>query len=153
MSNPTENIIVSVNSTEGTNPMTIPQATLTEPTKTTEPTETTECEVCCEKYNKTVHSKIICEFSDCNYDACKTCVRTYLLGTTSMPNCMKCNKVWSEAFIVSNLNQSFVKTEYKEHRKKLLLEHQISRLPESMGSVENYKLIKKEEQEYEIIKQ
>jgi len=147
MSQPTENIIVSVNSTEGTNPMTITQA------MPAEPTETTECEVCYEKYNKTVHSKIICEFSDCNYDACKTCVRTYLLSTTSMPNCMKCNKVWSEAFIVSNLNQSFVKTEYKEHRKKLLLEHQISRLPESMGSVENYKLIKTEEKEYERIKE
>lgn len=144
MSQPTENIIVSVNSTEETTAITIPQAM---------PTEPTECEVCYEKYNKTVHSKIICEFSDCNYDACKTCVRTYLLGTTSMPNCMKCNKVWSEAFIVSNLNQSFVKTEYKEHRKKLLLEHQISRLPESMGSVENYKLIKTEEKEYERIKE
>ena len=147
MSQPTENIIVSVNSTEGTNPMTITQA------MPAEPTETTECEVCYEKYNKTVHSKIICEFSDCNYDACKTCVRTYLLGTTSMPNCMKCNKVWSEAFIVSNLNQSFVKTEYKEHRKELLLQHQISRLPESMGSVEKYKLIKTEEKEYERIKE
>jgi len=156
MSQPTENIIVSVNYTEETTAITIPQAMpteLTELTEPTEPTETTECEVCYEKYNKTVHSKIICEFSDCNYDVCKICVRTYLLGTTSMPNCMKCNKVWSEAFIVSNLNQSFVKTEYKEHRKKLLLEHQISRLPESMGSVENYKLIKTEEKEYERIKE
>jgi hypothetical protein len=145
MSEPTENIIVSINSTEGINAKTISP-------ETASTIETTECEVCYEKYNKTIHAKIICEFSDCKYEACKTCVRTYLLGTISMPNCMKCNKVWSEAFIVLNLNQSFVKTEYKKHRKELLLEHQISRLPESMGLVENYKLLKTEENEYKKIK-
>jgi len=151
MSEPTENIIVSINSTEKINAKTITPETASA-TASASAIETTECEVCYEKYNKTIHAKIICEFSDCNYDACKTCVRTYLLGTTSMPNCMKCNKVWSEAFIVLNLNQSFIKTEYKEHRKELLLEHQISRLPESMGLVENYKLLKAEENEYEKIK-
>ena len=43
------------------------------------------CGVCCEKYNKSTHSKITCEFAGCGYEACKICIRTYLLGTTNDP--------------------------------------------------------------------
>ena len=148
MSEPTENIVVNMSA--------VPTASLSQTKSVPKPEpeqETIECNVCYEKYNKTVHTKILCEFGDCNYDVCKTCVRTYLLGTTALPNCMKCNKVWSETFIVEKLNVSFIKNEYKEHRKELLLQHQISRLPESMGDIERYKEIKKEEENYEKIKQ
>ena len=55
-----------------------------------------QCNICCEMYNHSNHSKIICEYTDCQYNACKTCVRTYLIGTTEDPNCMKCKKIWSE---------------------------------------------------------
>ena len=67
MSQSSENIVVSLNSIEGINDTTTIQPN---------PRETTECEVCYDKYNKTIHSKIICEFNDCNYEACKKCVRT-----------------------------------------------------------------------------
>ena len=102
----------------------------------------TECAVCCEVFNKTTHIKISCEHSGvCSYDACKTCVKTYLFGTTSDPNCMKCNKGWSDKFLAKNLGSSFLRVEYSTHRKELLVQHEISRLPESMAAAETRKQI------------
>ena len=40
------------------------------------------CNICCEKYNKTLNAKVTCI---CGFVACKTCVRTYLLSTTKDP--------------------------------------------------------------------
>ena len=37
------------------------------------------CDICCEKYNKSTHAKVKCQFGDCEYQACKSCIRTYLL--------------------------------------------------------------------------
>ena len=30
------------------------------------------CNICCEKFNKSNHSKIICPFNDCNFESCKS---------------------------------------------------------------------------------
>ena len=51
-----------------------------------------ECSICCEKYNKSTHAMVVCEFGDCGFTSCKACVRTYLLGTTLDPHCMNCKK-------------------------------------------------------------
>ena len=52
-----------------------------------------DCAICCDKFNMSTHARIICEYGDCNYgDACKACVRTYLLNTASDPHCMNCKK-------------------------------------------------------------
>jgi len=101
-----------------------------------------ECEVCYEKYNNGTRSAIKCEFGDCNYNACKTCIRVYLMSTTTDPNCMQCHKRWSDKFIVKNLNASFMNKEYKIHRKELMTQQQISRLPDTMAAAEQYKNIK-----------
>lgn len=45
------------------------------------------------------------------------------------------------------MNSSFIKTKYKEHRKELLVQQEISRIPESMAAAETYKRI------YDINKQ
>jgi len=101
---------------------------------------TQECTVCCEKYNKTTHAKIACEHSGaCEFEACKACVRKYVLGTTADPNCMQCNKAWSDKFLVKSLNASFMQNDYKLHRKELLVQQQISRLPETMAAAEHEK--------------
>jgi hypothetical protein len=100
-----------------------------------------DCMVCAEKYNNSTHKAILCEFGDCNFSACKACVRTYLLNTTTDPHCMQCKKVWTEQFIVMNLNRSFVIAEYKTHRRTLLLDREICKLPETMHLAERYKRI------------
>lgn len=101
---------------------------------------TQECSVCCEPYNKSTHLKIACEHSGaCEFEACKTCVRKYILGTTADPNCMHCNKAWSDKFLTKNLNATFMRNDYKAHRKELLVQQQISRLPETMAAAERQK--------------
>lgn len=109
----------------------------------TSTTETIECAVCCGEINKTTHAKISCEHSGaCSFDACKNCVKTYLLGISSDPNCMSCNKAWSDKFIAQNLGSSFLRGEYSTHRKELLLQQQLSRMPESIAAAETFKQVK-----------
>lgn len=100
-----------------------------------------ECPVCADKYNNSNHKCIPCEYGDCNFEACKICVRTYLLNTASDPHCMMCKKVWTEQFIVSHLNRSFITSDYKIHRRTLLLDREISKMPETMHAAERYKQI------------
>ena len=99
------------------------------------------CNICCEKYNKTVNAKVLCEFSGCGFEACKTCIRTYLLGTTNDPHCMKCKNLLSAKFLVENLNHSYMNNDYRKHRKLLLVDREISRTPELMNLVERTKKI------------
>ena len=110
-----------------------------------------QCGVCCEKYNKSSNAKVVCEFNGCGFEACKTCIRTYLLGTTNDPHCMNCKNQWPIKFIVENLNKSFVDNDYKKHRKNLLVEREISRTPELIILAERTKLFQDEEAELQLI--
>lgn len=103
--------------------------------------ENIECSICAEKYNNSTHKPVPCEYGDCVFKACKLCVRTYLLNTTLEPHCMHCKKIWTELFIVEQLNRSFITSDYKIHRKSLLLEREISKLPETMHVAERQKRI------------
>jgi hypothetical protein len=64
-----------------------------------------------------------------------------LLGTTTDPNCMTCNKAWSDKFIAKNLGSTFLRSEYSIHRKELLVQQQISRMPETMAAAESHKQV------------
>ena len=109
------------------------------------------CGVCCEKYNKSTHSKVVCEFDGCAYESCKVCVRKYLLGTTNDPHCMNCKNQWTTKFLVESLNRSYIDNEYKKHRKNLLVEREISRTPELMVLVERTKLVEEETKELNLM--
>ena len=102
-----------------------------------------DCPICCETFNKSTRKEISCPFSGCNFSSCKACTRKYLLGTQKAPHCMGCNKGWEQRFLVKSLNKSFVITEYKNHRKELLVGHEISRLQDTMPAVERHKEAKK----------
>ena len=109
------------------------------------------CGVCCENFNKSTRSKITCEFSGCGYEACKICIRTYLLGTTNDPHCMNCKNQWTNKFLVESLNRSYIDNDYKKHRKHLLVEREISRTPELMVLVERTKLVEEEQKEVALM--
>ena len=94
-----------------------------------------ECECCTDTFTKSNRAPVVCS-NGCGYVACKECVRTYLLNTAEAPHCMNCKAAWNERFLVANLNSSFVNNQYKKHRKQLLLERQISMLPETMPALE-----------------
>ena len=99
------------------------------------------CFVCCESYNRSTRTKIVCNLGDCGYECCKSCIRAYLLSTRNDPHCMNCKRAYTQNFMVTFLNRSFTDNDFKKHRRKLLLEHELSRMPETMQLAENYKQI------------
>ena len=94
------------------------------------------CQICAETFNRSTRALISCENTECNFEACKTCVRTYLLGTSKDPHCMSCRNAWSQNYLVMKLNRSFVTNDFKKHRKNLLLEQQMSMLPATMEAAD-----------------
>jgi len=110
-----------------------------------------ECEICYEDFNKSTRSRVPC--GHCNLDACKKCVRYYLMNTTSGAHCMGCKNAWDRDFTQKYLNKSFYNGSYKDRRKEMLFEGEKARFPETMPAVENYKNIQnwqKEEMETQI---
>lgn len=75
----------------------------------------------------------------CNYEACKTCVRTYLLTTTQEPHCMNCRNKWSYEFTKESLGASFVNGDLKEHQRKILIDSTIARREERMQGAIDYR--------------
>ena len=100
-----------------------------------------DCVICCETFNLSKRKMITCNNPECEIEVCKNCVRTYLLGTSNDPHCLKCKTAWNQDFIVENLNRSFCKTDYKTHRTNVLVEREMSKMPESMAAAEKQKTI------------
>ena len=72
---------------------------------------TNTCNICCENFNKSTCKPVICGFGDCNFECCKTCTRTYLMGTTADPHCMNCKKTWDDEFLIKiSINLSMRRT-------------------------------------------
>ena len=94
------------------------------------------CNICCENFNKSNHSVVICCYDSCQFHCCKQCVRTYILGSINEPHCMNCKNPFSQEFLVNNLNKSFMENDYKNHRKTLLTDKAIARSQELMPLVE-----------------
>lgn len=107
----------------------------------------TNCPICCESYDKSTRTIVKCELSECQFEACKTCVRKYMLNSPLEQNCMKCFKPWSEGFIIRNLNRSFVDKNLTPHRRQVLLEKELARIPETIPIAEKLAEIRKEEEE------
>ena len=102
-----------------------------------------ECVVCCEKFNNTTRIQVTCEHIGlCEYKACSACIKTYLVSISTDPNCMQCNKAWSDKFLAKHLGVTYMKGEYVTHRKELLVQQQLSRLSETMAAAESYKRVK-----------
>jgi len=99
------------------------------------------CTVCCDKYNKTQRVKVTCPH--CDYEACKTCIQTYLLSTTEEPHCMKCKHEHDREFIDSFCTKRFRNVEYRKHREQILYEREMARMPETQPYAE-YRIKMKE---------
>ena len=105
------------------------------------------CPICVENFDKSNRAPITCPNGSCNFSACKECTRTYLLSTTKDPCCMKCNHKFDTDFSVIQLNRSFMDKDYRKHRKGLLLDREMSKMPETMAIAQRYKEIEGFEEE------
>ena len=111
------------------------------------------CSICCDLYNKISRAIVKCCFDDCKFEACKGCVRRCLLSSTNDPHCMNCKKSWNQDFMTMNLNRSFVSKEYKETRMDLLLEKEMSKMPQTMDAAQRAKQIEVKRDEMTVIEE
>ena len=61
----------------------------------------------------------------CDYNACKTCVKRYLLSSSDDANCMNCKRVWSTDVLNDMFGKSFMMTDWKVHRENVLYERDL----------------------------
>lgn len=93
-----------------------------------------DCNICCEKYNKTTRKPVECSY--CHQAACRSCTKTYMFGSIQEPHCMGCKVPWSQDFLASNFPKNFLDTDLRAHREKVLLEREKALLPETQLEIQ-----------------
>jgi ribosome-binding protein aMBF1 (putative translation factor) len=93
-----------------------------------------DCDICCETING--HNKPVkCGF--CEFSACSRCTERYLLETHDDAHCMSCRKGWDHGILSDYMTQTFLKKDYRDRRKEVLLDREKSLLPQTQPDVEN----------------
>ena len=97
----------------------------------------TDCPICCSPFNKSTAKCITCPRPDCAKTACKSCVTTYLLGSSLDPHCMHCHVAWEQDFLSDNLTIVFLKKDYGKHLIIYLkiLKHLLNKMMKNHGEV------------------
>lgn len=96
--------------------------------------ETKICQVCISEYTDTKRKPVTCP--GCQYTACTTCIRNYLLTTTDVPHCLNCRRGWNRSFLYEHLPKSFVDGDLKEHRYKAIFDREKSLMPATQEYVQ-----------------
>ena len=91
------------------------------------------CNICAEKFNKTARACVKCI---CDFESCRTCIKTYLLDKSEDPHCMSCKIAWDRKFMCENFEKSFMAKTYKNHRENVLMEREIGMLQATQVYVE-----------------
>jgi len=91
------------------------------------------CNICVEKFNKTNRCKVTCK---CDYEACRSCIKTYLLDKTEDAHCMSCKVGWDRAFISMSFEKSFMQKSFRNHREQILIERELGMLQATQPYVE-----------------
>ena len=100
---------------------------------------TDTCSVCIEPFSKLLRFKIEC--FNCDFKACRKCIRYYVLeSSNNHVCCMNCKVSWNDKFISTVLLPAFFKKQYREHIDKNSIQEQLSLLPNTQLEVEVIKL-------------
>jgi len=92
-----------------------------------------ECLVCCEKFNKSNHFKVTCNY--CQFTNCRECFQKYLVDTILDPHCMNCKKVYLHEFLAENCTTIFINKTLKTHREHVLFDREKALMPMSQNDV------------------
>ena len=96
-----------------------------------------ECPICLETYDRKRRKKIQCP--SCQIEACKSCIREYIIQSGTTAQCHKCEAAFTRPFLLDTCGRTFVEREYRKLRKRILLERECSRLPEVMDLLPAYR--------------
>lgn len=98
------------------------------------------CTVCIEAYNLSTRREVTCPY--CEYKACSSCTRQYLLQTALDPHCMNCRRQWPRDIITERLPKSFINKDLKKHREDVLYDREKSLLPDTQPKVQQTKILR-----------
>ncbi len=103
-----------------------------------------ECFLCID----TIKKPVTC--CGCNYTTCTPCAEKYLLLQPVGAHCMnpECNIKWTTKFLLNSFTKTWVNKTYRDHLKKISLERERSKLPETLAQVP---LWKKEEEQKKVL--
>jgi len=92
-----------------------------------------DCSVCCETFKCDSPKMITCSNRECDFKACRSCNQTYLQSKEAMePHCMDCKASWNQYFVVTKLTRTWFDKVYTPIRNRVVVETEMSKLPESM---------------------
>lgn len=92
------------------------------------------CNVCAECINK-VNRKIV-KCGTCDFEACRECIKKYMLGSKEEPSCMSCKTQWDRNFLSEQLEKTFMTKDYRDYREELLMEREMGFLQGTQPHVE-----------------
>jgi hypothetical protein len=72
----------------------------------------------------------------CEFECCRQCAKTFLLGRVEDASCMSCNVGWTRKFMAENFEKTFMARQYKDHREEVLIERELGMLQATQPHVE-----------------
>lgn len=108
------------------------------------------CNVCCSDFTKVLRKEITCPY--CNFSGCTECTKRYVLQSTADINCMNCKVPWNSGFISSIFTKAFLNGDYKQHREKVLLDREKSKIVATLPLAENEKKNRIMKEELNVLK-
>lgn len=96
------------------------------------------CPICIENFNKVSRAKVEC---GCGFQACRGCVKQYLLSQIEEPHCMSCKVKWNRKFLTEKFEKNFITKDFKIHRENILYQRELGFMPETQPYVERQKEI------------
>ena len=91
------------------------------------------CNICIEKYNKSYRARVVCK---CTFEACRSCIKRYILDNTEDTHCLSCKTGWDRDFLIDNFEKTFINKTLKDHRENILIEREIGMLAATQPYVE-----------------
>jgi hypothetical protein len=91
------------------------------------------CNICAEPFNKSNRAVVKCM---CEFECCRQCAKTFLLGRVEDASCMSCNVGWNREFMSKNFEKTFMTRQYKEHREEILIDRELGMLQATQPYVE-----------------
>ena len=91
------------------------------------------CPICLDDFEEEKLKYLTC---GCGTSTCINCSKEYLLQSSKEPHCHKCHRGWDRSFQYDNFGKNWINNVYKKKRKEIILEKEISLMPETMPFVE-----------------
>ena len=94
-----------------------------------------ECFLCIDAIRKPVTC------CGCNYTTCTPCAEKYLLLQPIGAHCMnpECTVKWTIKFLLTIFTKTWVNKTYRDHLKKISLERERCKIPETLAQIPRYK--------------